>query len=243
MPVKGDLEYFRNIGSAGMDHALNKPWSDDARGGYLMELGAVMGLLPPGGKLLDLGCGTGWTSYYFARSGYDVVGQDVAPEAVTEASAMAEVKGMDNLRFVLSDYEGLDFHEMFDTAVFFDSLHHSLDEKKAVASAYRALKKGGVLITSEPGYGHEKRSQETIRKYGVTERDMPPARIIAAGREAGFTSFEVYPHAHHLFTALYMQSLSPRMRKLLDLPGARSLAALFTILFYRRRAGIVLLRK
>lgn len=243
MPTRGDLEYFKNLDDAGMNHARNKPWSDQDRGASLMELGAVMGLLPPTGKILDLGCGTGWTSYYYARSGYDVVGQDVAPEGIAAAEELLARSGLPNLRFILSDYEGLNFQEEFDAAIFFDCLHHALDETKAVASAYRSLKKGGILITSEPGYGHERRSRETIERFGVTERDMPPARIIKAGRAAGFTSFKVYPHANHLFLALYRKNRPSLLGKILELPGMRSLAAVFTILFYKRRNGIVVLRK
>lgn len=244
MPTQGELEYFRNIGPDGMDHARNKPWSDPDRGALLMELGAIMGLLPPGGRLLDLGCGTGWTSHYFARSGYEVTGQDVAPEAIEEARHLAARSGLgDRLRFIRSDYEALDFREEFDCAVFFDSLHHSLDETRAVESAYRALRKGGMLVTSEPGHGHARRSRHVIERFGVTERDMPPARIIRAGRKAGFRVFRVYPHAHHLFISLYRAPRPSRAGKILRIPGVRSLAALFTILFYRRRNGIVVLVK
>jgi hypothetical protein len=32
-----------------------------------------------------------------------------------------------------------------------------------------------------------------MRTFGVTERDMPPRLIIAAGRAAGFREFEVFP--------------------------------------------------
>jgi hypothetical protein len=47
MPTPGELAYFRNIGEEGLKHATHKPWSDPQCGLYLMELGAIMGLLPP----------------------------------------------------------------------------------------------------------------------------------------------------------------------------------------------------
>lgn len=243
MPVKGDLEYFKNLGEDGLAHSLNKPWSDPHCGQYLMELGAVAGLLPGKGRLLDLGCGTGWTSIYFARMGYDVVGQDVAPEAVVEATKFTAAKGIGNVRFIESDYESLDFNEEFDCAVFFDSLHHSLDETKAIQCAFRALKKGGVLITSEPGIGHERRSREVIKQFGVTERDMHPGKIIKAGKSVGFTSFSVHPHAYYLYISLFRSRHPGRVGKLLGIPGLKSLSAIFSLLVYKYFSGIVVLKK
>src|ERR671933_335414 len=93
-------------------------------------------------------------------------------------------EGLDNLRFRVSDYEGLDFDEEFDGAVFFDALHHAVNEQDAIAAVYRALKPGGICLTSEPGAGHARSpgAVEARRRYNVTERDMPPRTIIAAGR-------------------------------------------------------------
>lgn len=243
MPVKGDLEYFKNMDEAGFQHAVNKPWSDIDCGQLLMELGAMMGLMPRQGKLLDLGCGTGWTSFYFAKMGYQVLGQDVAPEAIAYAKKMAAESGMPNLDFIESDYESLRLEPEFDIAVFFDSLHHSLDETKAVESAYKALKKGGILITSEPGLGHARRSREVIEKYGVTERDMHPGRIIKAGKAVGFTSFKVYPHASSLYTAIYKSASSRTLGRIFRIFGMRGLAALTFIFVYKHMSGIVVLKK
>ncbi len=243
MPTKGELAYFKNMDQWTFAHAANKPWSDEHCGRFLMELGALAGIMPRRGKLLDLGCGTGWTSYYFAKMGYDVVGQDVAPEAIQYAQRRAADCGMDNLAFVEADYESMSFEPVFDIAVFFDSLHHAIDEKMAVRSAYRALKPGGMLITSEPGIGHHRRSRKQIEAHGVTERDMHPSRIIRAGKAAGFTSSKIYPHAGHAYLALYANARHRWLGRLFDVWGTRTLAALFTLFAYKYFDGIVVLRK
>ena len=59
MATQGEHEYFEKIGRDGMQHATHKPWSDAECGLYLMELGAMLGLMPERGRLLDMGCGTG----------------------------------------------------------------------------------------------------------------------------------------------------------------------------------------
>jgi SAM-dependent methyltransferase len=243
MPTEGERNYFKNIGTDGMAHAIHKPWSDLHCGAYLMELGAIIGLLPPTGRLLDLGCGTGWTSVMFAKRGFDVVGQDLVPEAIEAAQQLKAEYRLANLDFVTADYESLAFRDEFDIAVFFDCLHHAVREDAALASAYRALKPGGICITSEPGLGHARRSREVIEKYGVTERDMHPSRIIAAARKSGFTCVGIYPHANYLYRVLYNRAKGGWLGRLLRLPGMSGLAAFGIIAPYRYADGIVVLQK
>jgi SAM-dependent methyltransferase len=243
MATQGEYDYFRNIGEEGLRHATHKPWSDEQCGLYLMELGAMMGLMPPGGRLLDMGCGTGWTSLLFAKKGYQVVGQDLVPEAIEAGRRLKHENRVDNLDFVVGDYESLAFREEFDVVVFFDCLHHAVDEVGALASAWRALKPGGICITSEPGWGHERRSAAVMAEFGVTERDMHPAKIIRGARKAGFTGFSVHPHAHYLYISLYRRDRRGMLGKLFRFPGMRTLVALCTVLFSKHQAGIVVLKK
>jgi SAM-dependent methyltransferase len=98
------------------------------------------------------------------------------------------------MSFIVSDYESLGMEEQFDCAVFYDSLHHAVDENTALKGVYRALKPGGVCITVEPGKGHHlsRDSQNAIVAYGVTEKEMPPCHIIRIGEQIGFSRFKVY---------------------------------------------------
>jgi SAM-dependent methyltransferase len=243
MATQGELDYFKRIGDAGMRHATNKPWSDAQCGLYLMELGAMLALMPETGRLLDMGCGTGWTSVLFARRGYDVVGQDLVPEAIAAAQGLKRANGLDKLDFIVSDYEALAFEGEFDIVVFFDCLHHAVDEVGALASAYRALKPGGIVITSEPGWGHARRSARIMEEFDVTERDMHPAKIIRAARKVGFRRWSVHPHASYLYISLYRRTQGGLLGKLFRVPGMRSLVATFCVLFSRHLAGITVLQK
>jgi len=102
--------------------------------------------------------------------------------------------GLKNLNFIASDYERLNYHDEFDVAIFYDSLHHAEDEVTAIKSAFEALKPGGMLITVEPGKGHanSKDSMAAKANYGVTEKDMPPSLIVTIGKQIGFRNHEVY---------------------------------------------------
>ncbi len=209
MPKDAERAYLAKLGAQGVDHSLNKPFSDPACGVQLAAIGFIMRLLPaPPAPLLDLGCGGGWTSIFYARHGYAVTGQDIAPDMIAVARDNARINGVEGRAdFVCGDFEQLDLDEQYDAAIFFDSLHHADDEGLAIRSAWRALKPGGILITHEPGEGHSQSAEsvEAMARFGVNERDMPPHLIIARGKEAGFTGFRILPMPSLLYSTFYQQ--------------------------------------
>lgn len=225
MSKKSEIDYLKNIGSDGVRHAANKPFSDQECHKYFFEMGAVMALLPPPPqKLLDMGCGTGWTSLFFAKRGYEVTGIDVAPDMIDIASKNRDkelknyhdtkndeseivMNSLEKLRFEVLECEEICFVSEYDIVIFFDSLHHSVNEEMAIRKAYVALKPGGIIVASEPGQGHSTSLEavEHMAKYGVTEKDMPPAKIFEFGLKAGFREFRVFPHAFDLCNLIYTQ--------------------------------------
>jgi ubiquinone/menaquinone biosynthesis C-methylase UbiE len=195
MTKTNEIEYINNIGHEGKMHAFNKPFSDGDCGQLLADIGYIFSLLPPPpAKLLDLGIGTGWTSAFFSKRGYDVVGQDISIDMIDLAELNKKAYQCETLNFITSDFEEMTFKNQFDCAIFYQSLHHSVDEKKAIVSVYNALKPGGIFLSIEPGVGHSKTESSLIamKKYGVTEKDMPPSRIIKAGKLAGFKKFKIF---------------------------------------------------
>jgi SAM-dependent methyltransferase len=212
-------------------------------------MGTIMQLLPPPpGRVLDLGCGTGWTSAFLARRGWDVVGQDIAPDMLALARENKQRWGADNLDFVGGDYEHLPFDGEFDAALFYDSLHHCDDEEAALRAVYRALKPGGVLVTHEPGEGHAAHpaSVRAMQMFGVNERDMPPWRIIAAARKAGFRGSRVMPMPATLHQIYYGTDLEERgglVALLHRLRLAQPLLMLRLMLRANRLGSIVVLTK
>lgn len=194
-----------------MRHACSKPFGDPLTGRYLIDLGVLLGLLGSEPKrVLDLGCGVGWTSRIMARSGHEVTGIDLSPEAIASARSLVAEEPDLRLTFVVADYEGLEVEGSFDAAVFYDALHHAENEEVALRTAYRALRRGGVLIAFEPGSGHGRSpgAKHAVQSYGVQEKDMPPRWIWTLGRRVGFRRAVILPGPHDLSRAVYRRDFA-----------------------------------
>lgn len=121
-----------------------------------------------GGKVLDVGCGTGEHTMLLTRLGYDVLGIDFAPEAVEQARRNAEAKAI-GARFEVADAMSLPDQPRYDT-ILDSALFHIFDDSdrpKYVASLHNACQPGGVvhvlaLSDAGRGFGPEV-SGDTIR--------------------------------------------------------------------------------
>jgi SAM-dependent methyltransferase len=240
MAKQGEREYFKKIGRDGVAFTLNKPFSDSRNVGSLLhDIAAVFSLLPePPAKILDLGCGSGWTSSFYAKACYDVTGIDISADAVR--AAKNHFKDINNLRFTHKDYDEIRYKNQFDAVIFFDSLHHAENEVDALDAAYRALKPGGVLIACEPGVGHSKSASsiEAVKKYGVNEKDMPPKLLHRFLSEAGFVSHKTYAYPAIAHRALY-KGREGFVGKIRNTSLIRGVTTAYLATFARKNHGIV----
>ncbi|HEY8047945.1 MAG TPA: class I SAM-dependent methyltransferase, partial [Ramlibacter sp.] len=98
MTKAAEQGYASKIGEGGRQHSLDKPFSDEGCGENLVGLGTIMQLLPaPPARVLDLGCGAGWTSTFLGMRGYHVTGQDIAPDMLALARENKRRYGVANL--------------------------------------------------------------------------------------------------------------------------------------------------
>jgi 2-polyprenyl-3-methyl-5-hydroxy-6-metoxy-1,4-benzoquinol methylase len=247
MTTDGELRYFEAIGPEGRAHAVAKPFSDPNRGGLLLEVGALLSLLPvPPARVLDCGCGTGWLTWILARSGYSATGIDVAPAAIDLALASTPLADdQQSPQFLVGDVQDLSFEDEFDAVVFFDALHHTIDERATLRAVLRALRPGGVCVTSEPGKGHADASAHEVDTYGVTERDMPAHHIASVARSVGFASTRIHARADAVGFRLYGRPDSDEAawrQRLRRNPLVRSLLTLRTTELAKRDNGMVVLQ-
>lgn len=244
-PKQGEREYFARIGEAGRRHALGKPFSDERCVEYLANVSVLMSLLrPPPGRIVEFGCGTGWLGQMFAQHGYEVIGIDISPEAIALAEQAKRERGLTNATYRVADYEDVRIDPPAEYVIFHDALHHAESEAAALRAAHAALAPGGMVLCLEPGAGHSRSesSRRAVAEFGVHEKDMPPAKIIALARAAGFTRHLVLPWPWYHLRSVYRPAYS-RARSQADLRGRKFLSffRLLRAFFSTREQALVLL--
>lgn len=241
-----EAAYFRSIGSEGLAHSVTKPFSDDTCGRLLFEMGAVMTVLPPSpARILDIGCGTGWTSAFLAQRGYEVVGIDLSPEAIATAQQAFQYP---NLTFVQHDVEiRLPYDDpAFDAALFFDSLHHVSDIRLPIQAVFPCLRPGGQVVICEPGTGHRhsETAQTAMATWGVNEGEAPPSVVVEMARAVGFSRYRILAHPHELHRHLYLPRDTSTLRgRLLASALGETIRVLWATTLRKRDWGLVILTK
>lgn len=104
------------------------------------------------GRLLDVGCGPGYFSLEFARSGYDVTGIDISAKAILAAretlASCPPCEGFGSLRYEVQPLE--DVHGEFDVITFTGVVHHFPDPNGVLLKARSLLAPDGIVLCLEP---------------------------------------------------------------------------------------------
>ncbi len=107
----------------------------------------------PGMRILDLGTGSGYLAFPFAKryEQAEVVGLDIVEKTLEENQRRAKSEGIKNLQFV--NYEGMEFpfgNNSFDIATTRYALHHFPAISDTFREISRVLKNNGIFFLSDP---------------------------------------------------------------------------------------------
>jgi SAM-dependent methyltransferase len=115
---------------------------------------AIAGLTPPGGDLLDLGCGSGELARNLAAAQYRVTGCDIAPRMLAQAVAADHEHA---IRWIALDphWRELPFAAgSLDTVVASSVLEYLPDPGLVLNECARVLRPGGVVVCTVPNAAH-----------------------------------------------------------------------------------------
>lgn len=197
----GEVNYRTTIQGKALDlekirrGEIRKPfWFGHGVQQYLRDFQQIARLfqeleLAPPARLLELGCGAGWTAEFLATMGYDVVGTSIAPLDIADANIRVQslnAKGLNaKLRFEVgpmeSVAESVGPRNHYDAVFVYEALHHAFDWRRALESSFACLRPGGwVVICSEPNVLH------TCISYRVAK--------LSNTHEIGFSRRELVRH-------------------------------------------------
>jgi 2-polyprenyl-3-methyl-5-hydroxy-6-metoxy-1,4-benzoquinol methylase len=169
--------------------------------------------LPHRARILEIGSGPGWVTEILLTMGFSVDALEpsadlinIAKERCATARAHFHQTGEADVRFHQSTLEEIDFPEQhFDAILYFDVLHHVVDEVQCMTKSFRFLKEGGCLGVIDPSWHPDFKTLENqmigeMAKYGTLENPFSVEYIDYLLAQAGFVEIERYISVNGLFT-------------------------------------------
>ena len=139
--------------------ALNRPWFSQKLAPALAgvpDLHTVLGR--PGARILDVGCGGGWSTMALATAypAATVVGVDIDAPSIEAARAAAAAAGLTGrVEFVLAQGEALPAAEPCDAAFAFECLHDMPRPVEVLAAIRSAVRPDGLVVIMDEAVADE----------------------------------------------------------------------------------------
>ena len=189
-------------------------------------------------QVLDVGCGPGWLSDFFARCGYAVTGVDVSEDMVEIArERIAAIdapigQGVEPLaEFHAMPVLDLPWRNRFDAAILYDAMHHFHDELETLRVIRRTLVPAGRIFVHEgvrpaPGSEGEQELVAEMEQYGTLESPFDPEYLVSVLEEAGFEDVSRYAAVDELLDVSAPADELRRVEERLAFPPMNTVIAL-----------------
>ncbi len=199
--------------------AVNRPWFLHALPDALRSAPELHSILSrPGARILDVGCGGGWSSIALARAypSAEVVGVDIDAPSIEMARRNAASFDVptDRLRFRIADVGTIaDEDASYDAAFAFECVHDMPRPVDVLSAVRRAVRADGMTVVMDEAVGEEFTAPgDDVERYmygfsllvclpdGMSSAPsvgtgtvMRPSTLKRYAVEAGFTGVEVLP--------------------------------------------------
>jgi SAM-dependent methyltransferase len=200
----GDTELRQHALYANVAHEYDDVFPRHVAEHYINKrTGLVKDLLPLGGSVLDVGCGTGQLGAAIASEGFDVFGVDLSASML----ARARQRGLSGTYAAVTT--ALPFaDDAFDLALTVATLHHLETPERVAATVTemgRVVKRGGfvVLWDHNPANPYWPILMKRVPQDSGDERLVPRAELLADVRSAALD-------AHRVLRSGFMPDFMPR---------------------------------
>jgi ArsR family transcriptional regulator len=174
-------EYFDELaGKFGRSYVPGRSWQALAH--------ALIPLLSPQ-VIVDLGAGEGTLSQLLAKNARKVIAIDNSPKMVEFGSNLAHKHGFKNVEYRLGDIQDPPIEKQsVDLAIFSQALHHAIRPERAIASAYRMLRKNGRVVILDLLAHRFEKARELYADHWLGFSEVQLHELLA---EAGFRDIDV----------------------------------------------------
>lgn len=201
-----DKQIYHDLAAAGSGYWWNQGRQDLVLG--LIKRYSGRTLPDPGYKMLDVGCAAGGT-LQFLRTWGEAWGLDLSAEAI----ALCRAWGQPAERLVQGDAARLEpfAPETFDLVTAVEILEHLEQPETALASIWRVLKPGGLLILTVPAdqrlWSERDQRLEHQRRYAVKD-------LVRSVSGAGFEVLKAsYANAFYYWPYRWLLAWRRRFRR------------------------------
>lgn len=171
--------------------------------------------LPCRGRILEVGSGPGWITEILLMLGFSVDAIEPSADLIRIAQGRCDSLGehyrnsqaISRVRFHQTTLEEVNFEdESFDGILFFDVLHHVVDEEVAIEKSFRFLAPGGCLGIVEgawhPDFKNlEQQLRQEMERFGTLENPFSIDYLDHLLEKSGFIDVTRYVGVNGFFSA------------------------------------------
>jgi len=180
-PQSGELERAPDTLASGLAELEDGPRFARTFGGAMPHDALA------GRRVLDVGCGYGGRTVYYARTceALEVVGIEISEAMLARCRALAARTGVLNVEFALGTAESLPLpDDSFDAVISFDVLEHVADPGASLRETHRVLRPGGDAWFVFPTYlGARSSHLDYVTRLPALHRVFDPETLVEVTNE------------------------------------------------------------